>query len=320
MQLRQSAAAPVAPAPAAQLTLGTAEWLLIMLHSILWGASFFFGAVAIREVPSLSITGFRAIPASIIVVGVCLSMGLAIPLKASYWGRMFVLGILNNIAPMLLILWAQHQVASGVAAVFNATTPLFVVVIAHFVSADERFTWNKGLGLLVGIAGVSVLVGTNVTSGATGSVLAKAALLGAAMCYAFAGIFARKTSREAPFVIAAGQLVAALAMALPLALFVDRPFALPMPSAAAIGAVLGIGVFSSAFASLVYFTVIKRAGATNGLLVTLLLPITPIVLGALFLGEHLAAREFIGAAIIALALVILDGRLLRRFFDRPSQV
>ena len=316
MQRHQSAAPATGPAPPAQLTLGTAEWLLIMLHSVLWGASFFFGAVAIREIPSLTITGFRAIPASIIVVGVCLSMGLAIPLRAGYWGRMFVLGILNNIAPMLLILWAQHQVASGVAAVFNATTPLFVVVIAHFASADERFSWNKGLGLLVGIAGVSVLVGTNVTSGTTGGVLAKAALLAAAMCYALAGIFARRTSREAPFVIAAGQLLAALAMALPLALIVDRPFALPMPSAVAMGAVLGIGIFSSALASLVYFTVIKRAGATNGLLVTLLLPITPLVLGALFLGEHVSGREFAGAGIIALALVILDGRLLRRLFDR----
>jgi drug/metabolite transporter (DMT)-like permease len=309
----------VVPSPKlapATIRLGATEWALIVLHSILWGSSFFFGAIAIRELPPLTITGFRAVPASIIVVAVCWAMGLAIPARLDYWRRMVLLALLNNIFPMMLILWAQHQVASGVAAVFNATTPLFAVVIAHYLTHDERFSWNKAAGLISGLAGVSVLVGADVTSGASGGLAAKIALLGAALCYALAGVFARTTSREPPFVIAAGQLVAALAMAMPLALYFDRPWTLPMPSTAAISAVAGIGILSSAFASLVYFTVIKRAGATNGLLVTLLLPLTPIMLGGLFLGEHLSRRELGGGLLIALALVVIDGRLLRRPFAR----
>lgn len=301
--------------------MGATEWSLIVLHSILWGSSFFFGAIAIKELPALTITGFRAIPACLIVLAVCRYLSYRIPMSADFWGRMFVLGMLNNVAPLMLILWAQHQVAGGVAAVFNATTPLFGVVIAHFVTRDERLSWNKIAGLLVGIAGVSVLVGTDVTSGATGDLLAKVALLCAAPCYAMGGIFARMTSKEQPFVVAAGQLLTALAIALPLALLIDRPWQLPMPSAAAVAAVTAMGVFSSAFAALVYFTVIKRAGATNGLLVTLLLPLTPIALGTLLLGDQLRMREIAGAAMIGLALIVLDGRLIRmagRAFDRSS--
>lgn len=307
---------PVPRPQPAPIRMGGIEWSLIVLHSILWGASFFFGAVAIKEVTPLTITAFRAVPASLIVVGVCLALGHAIPRHWAFWRRMVVLGILNNIAPMLLILWAQYQVASGVAAVFNATTPLFAVLIAHFVTADERLSTRRVMGILVGILGVSVLVGTDVTSGATGDISAKLALLGAALSYALAGIFARLACREEPFVIAAGQLVAALAMAMPLALLFDQPWMLAMPSPRAIAAVIAIGVLSSAFASLVYFTVIKRAGATNGLLVTLLLPLTPILLGTMLLGERFEAREMLGAALIGMALLVLDGRPLRWLFGR----
>lgn len=292
--------------------MGGAEWALIVLHSMLWGSSFFFGALAIRELPALTITAFRAIPATIIVVGVVWYLGLRLPRSSGYWGRMTVLAFLNNLAPMLLILYAQHQVASGVAAVFNATTPLFGVIIAHFATRDERLSWRKIAGVLAGIAGVMVLVGADVLSGASGDRLPKLALLAAALCYAIAGIFARRTSREEePFVTAAGQLVAALTMSMPLALAVDRSWTLPLPSLQAALSVVAMGVLSSALASLVYFTVIKRAGVTNGLLVTLLLPLTPIALGALFLGESLKPRELAGTAIIGLALVILDGRLPR---------
>lgn len=311
-------AAPVAP-PSPPLKLGATEWALIVLHSVLWGSSFFFGAIAIKEVPPLTITAFRAIPACAIVVGVCMALHQRIPSSNDFWTRMLVLAVLNNVAPLLLILWAQHQVAGGVAAVFNATTPLFAVVVAHFVTRDERLSARRIAGVVIGIAGVSVLVGTDVTSGGSGGIVAKVALLAAALCYALAGLFARVTSREPPFVIAAGQLVAALLLAMPLAIAFDHPWTLPLPSGRVVAAIVGMGVFSSAFAALVYFTVIRRAGATNGLLVTLLLPITPIILGTLLLGDAIHVREVVGAVIIALALVVLDGRPLRWLGNRLAR-
>ena len=292
--------------------MGAIEWTLIVLHSIMWGSAYFFGAIALRELPSLTITAFRLIPACIIVVGVCWMAGNRIPRTAEYWRRMLVLGVTNNVLPMMLILFAQHQVSGGIAAVFNAMTPLIAVVLAHFVTVDEKFTSHKGVGIAAGIIGVSVLVGADITSGASGGVVAKLALLGAAAAYAISGLFARKTSREPPFVIAAGQMLSALIISMPLALMVDQPWTLPIPTASAWGAVLGMGVFGSAVAALLYFTVLKRAGATNTLLVTLLLPLTPILLGAAFLGERLSTREWAGAAIIGAALVILDGRLIRK--------
>jgi drug/metabolite transporter (DMT)-like permease len=304
--------------PPPQLTMGATEWALIVLHSTMWGSAFFFGAIAIKEISPLTITAFRLIPACLIVAVACMFAGNRIPAKWHFWQRMLVLGFVNNMAPMLLILWAQHQVAGGVAAVFNATAPLFAVILAHFATADEKMSWRKIAGILAGVAGVSVLVGTDVTSGTTGDVLAKIALLGAACLYAISGVFARSSSHEPPFVIAFGQMFSAMLLAMPLALIVDRPWMTAMPSQTAVAAVLAMGVFGSAFAALLYFTVLRRAGATNTLLVTLLLPLTPIILGTLFLGETFGPREMAGAALIGIALVILDGRLPRALATMTS--
>lgn len=144
MQRLVTESAARTPNPAPTLTMGAIEWTLIVLHSIMWGSAYFFGAIALRELPSLTITAFRLIPACIIVVGVCWMAGNRIPRTAEYWRRMLVLGVTNNVLPMMLILFAQHQVSGGIAAVFNAMTPLIAVVLAHFVTVDEKFTAIKG--------------------------------------------------------------------------------------------------------------------------------------------------------------------------------
>jgi drug/metabolite transporter (DMT)-like permease len=317
MQRLVTDAATLTSGPQPPLRLGAVEWALIFLHSMMWGSAYFFGALALRDLPPLTITAYRLIPACIIVVGVCLLAGYRIPRTLDYWRRMFFLGLVNNMVPMALILWAQHQVSGGIAAVFNATAPLFGVILAHFLTADEKLHAGKIVGILTGVAGVAVLVGVDVATGlggggTTGSVFAKAALLAAAACYAIASVVARTSSHEPPFVIASGQMLSAFVVAMPLALIVDRPWLLPTPSLTAIGGVIGMGVCGSAFAAMLYFTVLRRAGATNTLLVTLLLPLTPILLGAAFLDDTLAPREIAGAAIIGLALLVLDGRLFKR--------
>lgn len=294
------------------LRMGALEWALLGLHSMLWGSAFFLAELAIPELPLTTIAAFRLIPAALLVVGICFALGYRLPAAWDAWVGFLALAVVNNITPMLLILWAQHQVTGGMAAVFNATTPLFGLFLGHFLTHDEKISSHKLAGILTGIAGVGVLVGLDVAAGAASGVLAKLALLGAALCYAAAGFYARNFAATPPFVLAAGQMIGACLLAIPLALLVDRPWALPRPSSTAVGAVVAMGLFGSALASLCYFTLIKRAGATNAMLVTLLLPVTPMILGSLFLGDSFTLREVAGAAIVALALVIIDGRLLRR--------
>jgi drug/metabolite transporter (DMT)-like permease len=297
---------------ATPLRMGASEWALIGLHSMLWGTAFFFAELAIPEVPALTIAAFRLIPASLITAGVCLWLGYRLPATWREWGRLVLLAAANNVTPILLILWAQREVTGGIAAVFNATTPLFGVFLAHVFTQDERLSAVKVTGILVGISGVAVLVGADLLGGFGSSGLAKLALIGAALCYALAGVYARGFPQYPPQILAAGQMIGALLLSMPLALLVDQPWMLSLPSAKAASAVVGMGLFASALAALCYFTVLKRAGATNAMLATLLVPLTPIMLGGLFLGETLAPREITGACIIALALLTIDGRLVAR--------
>jgi drug/metabolite transporter (DMT)-like permease len=299
-----------APAAAQSNRMGVTEWGLLLVHALLWGSAFFFAELAIPELPPLTITALRLLPAVPVAVSVCMLLGHKLPARLGEWGRLILLAAVLNVGPLLLILWAQREVTGGVAAVCNATAPLFGVFLAHALTRDEKLTVNKLAGILTGIAGVAVLVGADVFSGSTASILAKAALLAAAFCYAVGGVFARRFfAHLAAPVLAAGQLTGALILSFPLALAVEHPWTLPAPSWTALGALAGMGLFASALASHLYFELIRRAGASNALLSTILLPVSPVVLGALFLGETLSAREFAGALTIGLALLMIDGRL-----------
>jgi drug/metabolite transporter (DMT)-like permease len=292
--------------------MGASEWTLLGLHSMFWGSAFFFAEMAIPEIPALTIAAFRLIPAALVIAGVCLWLGYRLPATWREWARLVLLAATNNVTPILLILWAQREVTGGIAAVFNATTPLFGVFLAHAFTHDERLSLVKVTGILVGISGVAVLVGADLLGGFDSGGLAKLALLGAALCYALSGVYARQFSQYPAQILAAGQMIGALMLSMPIALLVDQPWTLSPPSAKAAGAVVGMGLFASALAALCYFTVLKRAGATNAMLATLLVPLTPIILGGLFLGETLTPREITGACIIALALLTIDGRLFAR--------
>jgi drug/metabolite transporter (DMT)-like permease len=217
------------------------------------------------------------------------------------------------VLPFLLIVWGQHRIASGLASILNATTPLFTVLVAHVLTRDERLTRFKGLGVVVGFAGAAVLIGPDALAGLGTDTLAQLACLGAALSYAFAGIFGRRFRRMgvAPLVTAAGQVTASSVMLLPVALVADHPWVLAMPHLPTVGAVLGVGVMSTAVGYVLYFRILELAGATNLLLVTFLLPISAILLGGLVLGEVLAVRHFVGMALIGGGLAFIDGRLPR---------
>ena len=222
-----------------------------------------------------------------------------------------MLGFGNNALPFALIAWGQTHLPSGLASILNAATPLFSVLAAHVLTAEEKLSRSKLFGSIAGLAGVAWLIGPDLLTGAGADLWAELAVLAAALSYALSAIFARRVRSLGlmPIDVAAGQATAATLFLAPLSLLIDRPWTLPIPSEAAVASVLAIAAFSTALAYIIYFRILAGAGATNVLLVTLLVPATSVILGALFLHERLAARQFAGFALIALGLAFIDGRL-----------
>jgi drug/metabolite transporter (DMT)-like permease len=236
------------------------------------------------------------------------------------------MGLLNNAIPFGLIVWGQTHIASGVAAILNATTPLFTAVVAHLLTADEKLTAGRVLGVVVGFVGVAVMIGGAALHALDDGVVAQVAILGAALSYAFAAVFGRRfrVLGIAPLATASGQVTASTIMLAPAALLVDRPWLLPWPSAHALAAVAGLALVSTALAYVLFFRVLATAGALNAALVTFLIPVSAVLLGVLVLGETLQPRHLGGMALIWIGLAALDGRpwralraLLRR--SPPAQ-
>ena len=297
--------------PQAPLRMGAVEWGLIALQSMLWGSSFFFIAVVKAEVPALSIAAFRTLPAAVVLVAIVLSLGYRLPATLAEWRLFIGFAAINSVLPFVLIVWGQSRTTGGMAAILNATAPLFGIFLAHLLTHDERLSWTKAAGIVAGIAGVAILMGRDVLAGASADLAARLALIAAPFFYVCANIFVRRRlGGYPPFVIAVMQMLGAIFVAIPLALVVDRPWEAEMPSAKALAAIVGMGVLGSALPSLCHFTVLQRAGATNASLVTLVMPLTPILLGWVFLGERLSATDMAGALVIAAALIIIDGRAL----------
>ena len=293
------------------------EWALLLLLSFLWGGSFFFNGVAVRELPPLTIVAVRVGLAALILLAVMRAAGLAMPRDRQIWIGFFVMGLLNNAIPFSLIVWGQSHVASGVASILNATTPLFTVLVAHVFTSDEKLGPGRLVGLLVGFAGVVAMIGGDALGALGIAVAAQLACLGAALSYAFAGVFGRRFRRlgVSPMASATGQVMASSALLIPLVLIVDAPSALPLPSAGAIGALIGLASLSTALAYILYFRILAGAGATNLLLVAFLIPISASLLGIAFLDEALEAKHILGMALVGLGLAAIDGRPWRRLSD-----
>jgi drug/metabolite transporter (DMT)-like permease len=290
------------------------EWAMLLALSVLWGGSFFFTAIAVKELPPLTIVALRVGLAAAMLYTAMRLAGLNLPRDRKVWAAFFAMGLLNNVIPFCLIVWGQTYIASALAAILNATTPLFTVVVAHAFTADERMTGNRLAGVLIGLTGVTLMIGPDALSGIGADVLAQLAVLAAALSYAFAGVFGRRFRRMgvAPMATATGQVGASSLMLLPVALLLERPWTLPLPSAPVWAAILGIAALSTALGYVLYFRILATVGATNLLLVTFLIPVSAILLGALVLGERLVLRHFLGMALIGAGLAAIDGRLVRR--------
>ena len=287
------------------------DWALLIVLSVLWGGSFFFVAVAVRELPPLTVVALRTGIAALALAAVLRWRGEAWPLAGGAAPAFLVMGLLNNLLPFSLLFWAQTTIPSGLASILNATTPIFSIVVAHFLLADERMAAHKAAGILFGFLGVAVLLGGNVLAGPGLASLGMLACLGAALSYGFAGVFGRRfrAMRLSATQVAFGQLTATTAMMLPLLAMTDRPWNLPAPSLPAGASVLALAIVSTALAYVIFFRILASAGAVNTALVTLLVPVSAILLGRLVLGEELAPRHYAGMGLIALGLLAIDGRI-----------
>ncbi|MEZ5842561.1 MAG: DMT family transporter [Hyphomicrobiaceae bacterium] len=283
------------------------QWLWLVVLSVLWGGSFLFVGIAVKEMPPFTLVLARVALAAAVLLPIVLVMGERLPATLAGWWPFWVMAVLNNVIPFTLIVSGQREIASGLASVLNATTPVWAVLIA-WALAGERPSLNRGAGVVVGIAGVAVLVGPDAFAGNRSSALGMALCLGGAISYGFSGLWGRRLKAHPPLVTALAQLVCSSVMLAPVALVVERPWTLAMPGAATLWAIGGLAVLSTAAAYIVFFHIMRVSGPLNAMLVTILIPVSAIALGAIVLHEALAARQFWGAAVIGLALLAIDGR------------
>ena len=291
-------------------TMDSIEWILLLALATIWSGSFYLFKVLVEHLPPLTVVLGRVSFAAVALVAIVYLSGQRMPTSPRAWGPFFVLGALNNVIPFTLIVWGETRIASGLAAILNATTPLFTILLAHVMTREERLTPQKIAGVLLGLAGVVILIGPSAVNGLSLRSIAQLAVLGAAVSYGLAGIYARRFKETPPLVTAAGQVSASTLMAFPLALLVDRPWTLTAPSWETWSALLALAVLCTSIAYVMYFRILAAAGATNASLVTFLVPIGALALGIRLLGEHPSTGDVIGMLTIFAGLAVIDGRVL----------
>ena len=297
--------------PMINIVMTRGEWAILLSLALIWGAAFFFIHIAVTHVAPLTYVWLRLTIAAAGLLAWMRFKGEKLSLPLPVWAMMLVLALLNNVIPFALFGWAQQHIASGLASILNATTPIWGVIVAHIATSDERMTPAKLAGVVIGFAGVATMIGPDLLASG-GSLLPQLACIAASLCYALAGVWARrfKPMGLKPLKVATAQLLVGALVMTPVSLTVADPWIGGSPSLAALGAIAALALVCTAFGYVLYFRLIDSAGATNATLVTLLVPPVAILLGALFLGELLTAGQLLGLGFTALGLAVIDGRLL----------
>ena len=298
-------------APMIRTQMDKGDWAILATLALIWGGAFLFIGVAVRHVHPLTYVWLRLTVAAAAMWLFLKIRRQPLDLPKQVWGSILLLALLNNALPFSLFGWGQTHIASGLAAILNATTPIWGVLVAHFLTVDERMTPRKIAGVLLGFGGVATMIGPTLLANMGTDGVAQLACISASLSYALAAVWARRFKRMglSPMSVTTGQLSAGALMMLPVAMVFDQPWNQPLPPLAAWAAIVALALLCTALGYVLYFRLIDSAGATNALLVTLLVPPVAILLGGLFLGESLAPQDFIGLALIAVGLAAIDGRL-----------
>jgi drug/metabolite transporter (DMT)-like permease len=293
--------------------MSAGDWAVLLFLSVLWGGSFFFIEIALGSVAPLTLVLIRVGLAAAALWAFLLVRGKRLAMPPGAAGAFLLLALLNNVIPFAMFAFAQQAITGGLASILNATTPIWGVLVAHLFTAEEKATPARLAGVLLGFGGVALMIGPGFLGDIGAALLAQLACLIATLCYALAGVYARRFGPMGipPVAVATGQLTASTFVMLPIVLAFEPPWRAAAPSVEALAALAALALFCTSLAYILYFRLIASAGATNGLLVTFLIPITAILLGALILHERLEPRHFAGMALIGMGLAAIDGRLLR---------
>ncbi len=291
--------------------MGLREYLYIVFLSVLWGASFFFIKLALREITPLTIVLIRVGVSAVILTVLVYASGKRMPSSPGIWLAFFVMGALNNLIPFSLIIWGQQHVESSIASILNASAPVFSVILAHYLTSEEKMTPGRVTGVILGMAGVGILIGFDSSHTSGMKLLGQIAMLGAALCYAISAIYGRRFRKMPPLVIASGVLTGATVMMIPLVFLFEDPFAL-QPGGTTLAAMAGLTLLSTTLAYVFYFKTLALTGPTNLLLVTFLIPVNAVFLGVVVLNESFGWSAIAGMIFIFAGLVVTDGRLFKR--------
>jgi drug/metabolite transporter (DMT)-like permease len=293
-------------------SISAQSWGLLTLLALIWGASFLSIRIALDEVPPLTTVAHRVGWATVVLWAYVLVRKLPLPRCRRIWIGFLGMGLLNNVIPFSLMAWGQLYIPTGLTSIFNAATAVFGVLVAAIFLSDEQLSRRKAVGVAVGFAGVITAIGLQNLRQFDITSLAQLAVLAGTLSYAVAGVWARKRLVGlAPQVAAAGMLTMSSLIMIPLAWIVDGPIRLDL-QARTLFAIAYYAIGATAFAYLLYYKLLDLAGSGNLMLVTLMIAPVAIVLGAVVLGESLTPNAYKGFALLALGLVIIDGRLIDR--------
>lgn len=295
--------------------MGLVDWTLLVILSVLWGGSFFFTKIALAALPPLTLVLLRVGIAALVLLlflrlgGGSLRAFLRIP------GALFCMGLLNNVIPFSLLSWGQVHITGSLASILNAFVPVFTILLAHFLTHDEKMTVNKVAGVVLGVGGVVLMIGSSALEGISLALWGMLACLGATLAYAFGTIYGKRFRYLgiAPITVASGQVCMSTVMMIPIVMVVDRPWTLDIPPSDVVISVLLLGVFSTALAYILFFRILSAGGATNMSLVALLIPASAMLLGVGILGEQIQGSDLAGLGLILSGLACIDGRLFRRY-------
>jgi len=285
----------------------------LALLGVIWGASFLFIKVAVADIPPFTLVLGRTALAALVLYLVVRRRGRKMPPLGPIWGTFFVMGLFNGAIPYSLINWGETQIEAGLGAIFNSLMPLFTVIFAHYATRDERFTGRKVTGVFLGLAGVVVLMGPSVFMGLGSRVLGQLAVAGAAASYAVAAIYGKRLGKDAPLVLATGQMIAGALLVAPLSIAFDRPWTLS-PSPAALGSLICLALLGTAYAYVIYYRLLARIGATNLSLVTYIIPLSGVFWGYLILGERLHWSALVAMGLIMISVTMVSDIRIRDLF------